>query len=104
MRLPAAVLLFLLLHSAESRRRAPHGGARGRARGGGRVGRQAQECTEYVEAGEKYLDCQDQQLTTVMQGWPTDIQHLLLARNKIQVRFAWWWWWGGQALSLKMGK
>lgn len=38
-----------------------------------------------MEAGEKYLDCQDRQLTTVMQDWPTDIQHLLLARNKIQV-------------------
>lgn len=38
-----------------------------------------------MEAGEKYLDCQDRQLTTVMQEWPKDIQHLLLARNKIQV-------------------
>lgn len=47
--------------------------------------RQAQECMEYMEAGEKYLDCQDRQLTTVMQDWPKDIHHLLLARNKIQV-------------------
>lgn len=47
--------------------------------------RQTQECKEYIEAGEKYLDCQDRQLTTVMQDWPTDIHHLLLARNKIQV-------------------
>lgn len=47
--------------------------------------RQTQECKEYVEAGDKYLDCQDRQLTTVMQGWPTDINHLLLGRNKIQV-------------------
>lgn len=85
MHLPAAVLLLLLLHSAESRRGAPQYGARGRAWGAGRVRRQAQECKEYIEAGEKYLDCQDQQLTTVMQDWPTDIQHLLLARNKIQV-------------------
>ncbi|TWW64609.1 leucine-rich repeat-containing protein 17 isoform X3 [Takifugu flavidus] len=85
MRLPAAVLLLLLLHSAESGRRAPQYGARGRAWGGGKSRRQAQECKEYIEAGEKYLDCQDQQLTTVMQDWPTDIQHLLLARNKIQV-------------------
>nr|XP_020455311.1 leucine-rich repeat-containing protein 17-like isoform X2 [Monopterus albus] len=38
-----------------------------------------------MEAGEKYLDCQDRQLTTVMQDWPKDIHHLLLARNKIQV-------------------
>lgn len=85
MHLPAAVLLLLLLHSAESGRRAPQYGARGRAWGGGKSRRQAQECKEYIEAGEKYLDCQDQQLTTVMQDWPTDIQHLLLARNKIQV-------------------
>lgn len=39
-----------------------------------------------MEAGEKYLDCQDRQLTTVMQDWPKDIDHLLLARNKIQVQ------------------
>lgn len=38
-----------------------------------------------MEAGEKYLDCQDRQLTTVMQDWPKDIHHLLLGRNKIQV-------------------
>ena len=48
--------------------------------------RQTQECKEYMEAGEKYLDCQDKQLTSVMQDWPKDINHLLLARNKIQVR------------------
>lgn len=47
--------------------------------------RQTQECKEYIEAGEKYLDCQDRQLTNVMQDWPKDIQHLLLARNKIQI-------------------
>lgn len=88
MYLSAAILLLLLLHSAESGRGAPHYGARGRAWRGGRLRRQAQECKEYIEAGEKYLDCQDQQLTTVMQDWPTDIQHLLLARNKIQVWFA----------------
>lgn len=43
------------------------------------------QCKEYELDGEKYLDCQDRQLTTVMQDWPTDIHHLLLARNKIQV-------------------
>lgn len=47
--------------------------------------RQTHDCKEYMEAGEKYLDCQDRQLTTVMQYWPKDIHHLLLARNKIQV-------------------
>ncbi|CAL8242212.1 unnamed protein product [Merluccius merluccius] len=99
------LLLLLLLRSAEPRRGSPRSG-RGhrshprpgalegyasdgdRVRGRGRAGavrRQTQECNEYVEAGEKYLDCQDRQLTTVMQGWPKDIHHLLLSRNKIQV-------------------
>ncbi|XP_028305232.1 leucine-rich repeat-containing protein 17 [Gouania willdenowi] len=85
MRLFATLLLLLLLRSAEPRR-GPRSG--GHVRGRGRVGvtrRQTQECKEYVEAGEKYLDCQDRQLTTVMQEWPKDIQHLLLARNKFQV-------------------
>ncbi|XP_067440095.1 leucine-rich repeat-containing protein 17-like, partial [Thunnus thynnus] len=92
MRLITTLLLLLLLRSAEPRRgprsRAVERGARGRVRGRGRAGvmrRQTQECKEYMEAGEKYLDCQDRQLTTVMQDWPKDIHHLLLARNKIQV-------------------
>lgn len=92
MRLLAALLLLLLLRSAEPRRgprsKAGERGDGSRVRGRGRVGvmrRQTQECKEYMEAGEKYLDCQDRQLTTVMQEWPTDIQHLLLARNRIQV-------------------
>ncbi|XP_071769961.2 leucine-rich repeat-containing protein 17 [Centroberyx gerrardi] len=94
MHLLATLLLLLLLRSAEPRR-GPRSGAgpvagegRGRVRGRGRAGvvrRQAHECKEYMEAGEKYLDCQDRQLTTVMQDWPKDIHHLLLARNKIQV-------------------
>lgn len=93
MRLLATLLLLLLLRSAEPRRGPRSGAAErgtgGRVRGRGRAGvmrRQTQECKEYMEAGEKYLDCQDRQLTTVMQDWPKDIQHLLLARNKIQVR------------------
>lgn len=93
MRLLATILFLLLLRSAEPRRGprsgATESGAGGRARGRGRAGvmrRQTQECKEYIEAGEKYLDCQDKQLTTVMQDWPKDIHHLLLARNKIQVQ------------------
>jgi hypothetical protein len=87
MRLLSALLLLLLLRSTEPRK----GGRnreRGRARGKGRanaVKRQTSECKEYMEAGEKYLDCQDRQLTGVQQHWPEDIHHLLLARNKIQV-------------------
>lgn len=90
--LAATLLLLLLLQSGEARRGARSGavqsGAGGRVRGRGRANvmrRQTQECKEYMEAGEKYLDCQDRQLTTVMQDWPKDIHHLLLARNKIQV-------------------
>ena len=92
MRLLITLLLLLLLGSAEPRRgprsRAVERGARGRVRGRDRAGvmrRQTHECKEYIEAGEKYLDCQDRQLTAVMQHWPKDIHHLLLARNKIQV-------------------
>ncbi|KAF1372410.1 hypothetical protein PFLUV_G00265100 [Perca fluviatilis] len=92
MHLLTPILLLLLLRSAEARRGPRSGtverGAGGRVRGRGRAGvmrRQTQECKEYMEAGEKYLDCQDRQLTTVMQDWPKDIHHLLLARNKIQV-------------------
>ncbi|XP_034019296.1 leucine-rich repeat-containing protein 17 [Thalassophryne amazonica] len=92
MRLLSMLLLLLLLRSAEPgrgpRSGALEGGDGGRARGRGRVRavrRQTQECQEYVEAGEKYLDCQDRQLTTVMQDWPKDIHHLLLARNQILV-------------------
>uniref|UniRef100_A0A8C7KIC7 Leucine rich repeat containing 17 n=1 Tax=Oncorhynchus kisutch TaxID=8019 RepID=A0A8C7KIC7_ONCKI len=62
MRLLSALLLLLLLRSTEPRK--------GRANA---VKRQTSECKEYMEAGEKYLDCQDH------------IHHLLLARNKIQV-------------------
>lgn len=92
MRLLATLLLLLLLRSAEPRRGPRSGaearGAGGRVRGRGRAAvtrRQTQECKEYMEAGEKYLDCQDRQLTTVMQDWPKDIHHLLLARNRFQV-------------------
>ncbi|KAG7260935.1 hypothetical protein CRUP_010125 [Coryphaenoides rupestris] len=59
-----------------------------RVRGRGRAGavrRAAPECNEYTDGGEKYLDCQDRGLTNVMPGWPKDIHHLLLSRNKIQV-------------------
>lgn len=92
MRLLVTLLLLLLVRPAELRRghrsRAVDKSPTGRVRGRGRSGvmrRQTQECKEYMEAGEKYLDCQDRQLTSVMQDWPKDIHHLLLARNKIQV-------------------
>lgn len=92
MRFLTVLILLLLIWSAEPRRgprsKALERGTGGRVRGKGRPGvmrRQTQQCKEYTEAGEKYLDCQDRQLTSVMQDWPKDIHHLLLARNKIQV-------------------
>ncbi|KAM6895766.1 leucine-rich repeat-containing protein 17 [Xenentodon cancila] len=92
MRLLTTFFILLLIRSAEPRRgsrsKAVEWGARGHVRGKSRAGvmrRQTEECKEYIEQGEKYLDCQDRQLTTVMQDWPKDIDHLLLARNKIQV-------------------
>lgn len=101
MHLLVSLLLLLLLGSAEPRRgprsKAVERGARGHVRGRGRPGvmrRQTEVCLEYMESGEKYLDCQDRQLTTVMQDWPKDIHHLLLARNRIQVftgRFLFTW-------------
>ncbi|XP_062386414.1 leucine-rich repeat-containing protein 17-like [Sardina pilchardus] len=82
-----AVLLVLLVLGGAERRRGGDG-RRGLVRGRGRaraVKRLAEECKEYVEAGEKYLDCQDRGLTSVPPDWPADTQHLLLARNHLQV-------------------
>lgn len=42
-------------------------------------------CKEYIENGDKFLDCQDCHLTGVLLGWPEDIEHLLLAQNRIEV-------------------
>ncbi|KAG9280655.1 leucine-rich repeat-containing protein 17 [Astyanax mexicanus] len=87
MRVLTALLLLLLL---------AHGGAEARREGRGRrertrgrrkantVKRFTASCKEYTEGGEKYLDCQDRRLTAVLLGWPEDIEHLLLARNRIQ--------------------
>ncbi|XP_041942036.1 leucine-rich repeat-containing protein 17 [Alosa sapidissima] len=81
------VLLVLLVVGGAERRRGG-GGRRGLVRGRGRAGavkRLAEECKQYVEAGETYLDCQDRGLTSIPPGWPEDTQHLLLARNRLQV-------------------
>ncbi|KAM8822319.1 leucine-rich repeat-containing protein 17 [Synchiropus picturatus] len=83
MRLLAALLLLLLLLLLQwvEPQQVPRTGSRRR----GLARRQTQECEAYTEAGEKYLDCMDRQLTGVQPGWPADTQHLLLARNQIQV-------------------
>ncbi|XP_010893448.1 leucine-rich repeat-containing protein 17 isoform X1 [Esox lucius] len=90
MRLLSALLLLLLFRSVEPRKgdRGWDQNRSGRARGKGRanaVRRQTSDCKEYIDASEKFLDCQDRQLTGVQQHWPEDIEHLQLGRNKIQV-------------------
>lgn len=82
----AVLLLLLLVGGAESRRGGGRrrGLVRGRDRAGARK-RLAVDCKEYMEAGEKYLDCQDRGLTSIPPEWPADVQHLLLARNQLQV-------------------
>ncbi|XP_072529932.1 leucine-rich repeat-containing protein 17 [Salminus brasiliensis] len=87
MQLLTALLLLLLLalEGAEARREGR--GRRERARGRGRanaVKRFTVSCKEYTEGRDKFLDCQDRRLTAVLLGWPEDIDHLLLARNRIQ--------------------
>ncbi|KAL4612708.1 leucine-rich repeat-containing protein 17 [Arapaima gigas] len=84
---PVAILLVVLVcGSVEPRRAWPRGG---RVHRGGRTGaatRSVPRCTQYLEAGEKYLDCQDLRLTAVPPvGWPEDTVHLLLARNRLRV-------------------
>lgn len=80
------LLVLLVLGGADSRR--GEGRKQGVVRGRGRARaakRFATDCKEYTEAGEKYLDCQDRGLTSIPQGWPEDVHHLLLARNRLQV-------------------
>ncbi|XP_029103125.1 leucine-rich repeat-containing protein 17 isoform X2 [Scleropages formosus] len=82
-----AALLMLLLWGSVALGRARRGERRGKARGGTRKGtgkRSATECKEYTEAGQTYLDCQDRHLTAVPTGWRGQVDHLILARNKIQ--------------------
>ncbi|XP_076862588.1 leucine-rich repeat-containing protein 17 [Brachyhypopomus gauderio] len=75
------LLLVLVLRVANARRP-------GRARGRGRanaVKRFVANCKEYIENGNKFLDCQERRLSAVLLGWPEDVDHLLLAQNRIQV-------------------
>lgn len=90
----ALLLLVLLIvggaegRRGEGRKRGERVRGRGRARAAKRFasgGTVSGDCKEYMENGEKYLDCQDRGLTSIPQGWPEDVQHLLLARNRLQV-------------------
>ncbi|XP_044136088.1 leucine-rich repeat-containing protein 17 [Bufo gargarizans] len=42
-------------------------------------------CDIYTYINEKYLDCQEKKQTTVQDGWPEDLIHILLARNRIRI-------------------
>ncbi|KAL4640742.1 leucine-rich repeat-containing protein 17 [Arapaima gigas] len=87
MRATTALLMLLLWGCVTlgwARRHDRHGKARGRVRKG--TGKRSiSECKEFTDAGERYLDCQDRQLTAVPTGWRGKVDHLLLARNKIQI-------------------
>lgn len=80
------LLLFLVVWAADARKGEGQSGRRMRGRDRARaVKRFAMDCKEYSANGEKFLDCQERQLKAVRLGWPEDINHLLLARNRIQV-------------------
>ncbi|XP_062860135.1 leucine-rich repeat-containing protein 17 [Trichomycterus rosablanca] len=82
----ALLLLALVFRVAEGRRgtKIKHQKSRGHRRSNS-INRFVNNCKEYFEDGDKFLDCQDRHLTAVLLGWPEDIDHLLLAQNKIKV-------------------
>ncbi|XP_056311588.1 leucine-rich repeat-containing protein 17 [Danio aesculapii] len=76
------LLLCLVVWAAEARK----GGRARRVRSRDHTTKRfAADCKETLVNGEKYFDCQERHLTAVLLGWPEDIHHLLLARNRIQV-------------------
>ncbi|KAG1953246.1 leucine-rich repeat-containing protein 17 [Pimephales promelas] len=88
MRLLCGLLLLLLLclviWAADARKGGKGLRVRSRKRSS-TVKRFAADCKESSVNGEKYFDCQERKLTAVLLGWPEDIHHLQLARNRIQV-------------------
>lgn len=86
MRLFTGLLLLVLFIVAEARRgkRLGQDKLRGRSKSNS-VKRFAGSCKEYIENGDKFLDCQDCHLTAVLLDWPEDIDHLLLAQNRLKV-------------------
>ncbi|KAF4080944.1 hypothetical protein AMELA_G00155230, partial [Ameiurus melas] len=80
------LLLVLVFIVAEARRGLRLGQDKSRGRSKSKsVKRFAGSCKEYIENGDKFLDCQDCHLTAVLHDWPLDIDHLLLARNRLKV-------------------
>lgn len=80
------LLLFLVFSASEAQSRKRLGREKSRDRRRSKiVKRLAGNCKEYIESGDKFLDCQDGHLTGILPGWPEDIDHLLLAQNGIKV-------------------
>lgn len=96
MRVVTIIILLFFCKAAELRKENP-GGVRSRANpgrrvGGGRRGSNPVKryapglpCEVYTYLHEKYLDCQERKLVYVLPGWPHDLLHMLLARNKIRI-------------------
>ncbi|XP_004602186.2 leucine-rich repeat-containing protein 17 [Sorex araneus] len=94
MRVVTIIILLFFCKAAELRRTSP-GGSKSRAghgRAGGRRGSNPVKryapglpCEVYMYLHEKYLDCQERKLVYVLPGWPQDLLHMLLARNKIRI-------------------
>lgn len=78
------LLLCLVIWAADARKGGKGFRVRSRKRSS-TVKRFAADCKESSVNGEKFFDCQERQLTAVLLGWPEDIHHLQLARNRIQV-------------------
>ncbi|PNJ58290.1 LRRC17 isoform 4, partial [Pongo abelii] len=95
MRVVTIVILLCFCKAAELRKASPstvrsrvnHGRAGGGRRGSNLVKRYAPglPCDVYTYLHEKYLDCQERKLVYVLSGWPQDLLHMLLARNKIRI-------------------
>ncbi|XP_055974561.1 leucine-rich repeat-containing protein 17 [Sorex fumeus] len=94
MRVVTIIILLFFCKAAELRRTSP-GGSKSRAghgRSGGRRGSSPVKryapglpCEVYMYLHEKYLDCQERKLVYLLSGWPQDLLHMLLARNKIRI-------------------
>nr|XP_060634308.1 leucine-rich repeat-containing protein 17 [Anolis sagrei ordinatus] len=77
---------FRKSRNGSTRSRANNGKANGLRRASGTVKRYipGPPCEVYTYLHEKYLDCQERKLTFVLSDWAEDLEHMLLARNKIR--------------------
>lgn len=88
--LALALLLILVCRAAQFRKTRRngenHGPANTSRKASSTVKRYAPglPCDVYTYLREKYLDCQERKLTSVLPEWPEDLIHMLLARNRIR--------------------